>query len=139
MRLRRPTRCHLETDKGPHQRCLGALKVHVLALGITQPLLGAIAHGFGAWPIDFCGWLGDVGQHGYMIVAHFHVTSEDRQIVPLFALAVHQLALTEVGQESGMARQDAEITILTRDIQLIDLVAHEEAARCQDIHRQRHG
>jgi hypothetical protein len=51
-----------------------------------------------------------------MVVVHFHVPAENRQIPPLLAPAVHELASTEVGEEGRMTRQDTQVTEFTRDI-----------------------
>jgi hypothetical protein len=129
---------HLQADHRPQERYSGTLKVDVVAVDVAQTLLRPVARGFGTRPVDFFSPLRDVGQHGYMIVMHFHVTSEDRQIPALLATAVHQLALTEVGQERGMAREDTQVTEFARDIQLIHLFLHQDTRRRDNFHRQRH-
>jgi hypothetical protein len=73
-----------------------------------------------------------------MVIMHFHVTSEDRQIPPLLATAVHQLALTKVGEEGRMAREDPQVTEFTWHIQLIHLFLHQDTRRRDNFHRQRH-
>src|SRR5919197_320535 len=105
---------YLQADHGPQERYSGPLEVNVVGVDVTQPLLGPVARGFGTRPVDLFSPLGDVGQHGDMVVMHFHVTPEDRQIAPLLAPAVHQLALAEVGEEGRIAREDAQVTEFTR-------------------------
>jgi hypothetical protein len=129
---------HLQADQRPHECYSGTLEVDVMSVDIAQPLFCPVTRSFGTRPVDFFSRLCDVGEYGDMIVMYFHVTAEDRQIPPLLAPAVHQLALTEVGQERGMAREDAQITELTRDIQLIHLFLRQDTRRRDNFHRQRH-
>jgi hypothetical protein len=49
--------------------------------------------------------------------------------VPLLALAVHQLTLSQLGEERGMAWENAEITQLTGDIQLVYLFLRQDTRR----------
>src|SRR5262245_25876785 len=98
-------RCHLEPDRGPLQRGAGAVEIDLLAMEVTQPLLGAVARSFSARPIDLAGVLSDVSQHGHLIVAYFHVPAEDRQITPLLAFAVHEFTLPQLGEQRGMTRE----------------------------------
>ena len=138
MRLCTPMCSYLQANQRPHKRYAGALEVDVVGVDVAQPLLRPVARGFGTRPVDLFSPLGDVGQHGDMVVMHFYVTSEDRQIPPLLAPAVHQLALTEVGEESCMAWEDTQITEFTRDIKLIHLFLHQDTRRRDNFHRQRH-
>ena len=129
---------HLQADHRPQECYPGSLEVDVVGVDVTQPLFCPVARGFGTRLVDLFSPLGDVGQHGDMVVMHFHVTPEDRQIPPLLALAIHQLASTEVGEEGCMAREDAQVTEFTRDIQLIYLFLHQDTRRRNNFHRQRH-
>src|SRR5262245_33710677 len=129
---------HLQADQRSHERYAGSLEVDVVGVDVAQPLLRALARGLGTWPVDLLSLLGNVSEYSDMVVMHFHVTSEDRQIVPLLAPTVHQLAFPEVGEEGRMARKDAQITEITRDIQLIHLCLHQDTRRRDNFHRQRH-
>ena len=95
---------HLQADQRPHKCCSGTLEVDVMAVDIMQALFCSVTRGFGTRPVDIFRPLGNIRQHGDMIVMHFHITTEDRQIPSLLALAIHQLALTEVGQERRVPR-----------------------------------
>jgi hypothetical protein len=107
---------HLQANHSPQERCSGTLEIDVVGMDVTQPLFCPVARGFGTWPVDLFSSLGDVCQHGNMVVVHFHVPAENRQIPPLLAPAVHELASTEVGEEGRMTRQDTQVTEFTRDI-----------------------
>src|SRR5262245_56064890 len=101
-----PPMCrHLQANHGPQERCSGTLEVDVMSVDIAQPLFCPVTCSFSARPVDLFRPLCNVCQHGDMIVMHFHVTTEDRQIPSLLAPAIHQLALTEVGQERRVTRE----------------------------------
>ena len=78
MRLCAPMGGHLQADHRPHERYSGPLEVDVVGLDVAQTLFCSVARGFGTRSVDLFSPLGDVGQHGDMVVMHFHVTSEDR-------------------------------------------------------------
>jgi len=78
MRLCTSMCSYLQADHRPHERYSGPLEVDVVGVDVAQPLLCPTTRGFGTRPVDLFSPLGDVGQHGDMVVMHFHVTSEDR-------------------------------------------------------------
>ena len=78
MRLRTSMCSHLQANHRPHKRYSGALEVGVVGVDVAQPLLCPVACGFSTRPVDLFSPLRNVGQHGDMVVMHFHVTSEDR-------------------------------------------------------------
>jgi hypothetical protein len=129
---------HLQANHSPQERCPGPLEVNIVGVDVAQPLFRPVARSFSTRPVDLFSSLGDVCQHGNMVVVHFHVPAENRQIPPLLAPAVHQLASTEVGKEGSMAREDAQVTEFTWDIQLIHLFLHQDTRRRNNFHRQRH-
>jgi hypothetical protein len=129
---------YLQADQCPHERYAGALEVDVVSVGVTQPLFCPATCRFSTRPVDLFSPLGDVGQHGDMVVTHFHVASEDRQIPSLLTSAVHQFTLTEIGEEGSMAWEDTQVTAFTWDIQLIHLFLHQDTRRRDNFHRQRH-
>jgi hypothetical protein len=130
--------CHLQADQRSHQRCPSPLEVDVVAVEVTQPLLRPVARRLSTRPVNLWGTLRDVSEDGHVIVTHFQVASEDGQVLPLLALAVHQLACAEIRQESRMARQNTQVTLRPWDMQLIYLLLRQDTRRRDNFHRQRH-
>ena len=88
--------------------------------------------------------LGDLRQDRDAIGLHFGEPERDRQVVLLRALAVPQLAGAEQRQQRRVARQDAEVAVGARDLDLVDRLVDERPVGRDDLQlqmlgRQRHG
>src|SRR5262245_51804364 len=113
----------LQADQRLQHRDACALEVHV-GRRFRKALFGALLRCLRAGEIDLVGLLGNLRQNGDAIRLDFCEAKRDQEIVLLLTLAVPQRAHLKRRQQRRVTWQDAEITVGTRNLDLVDLLPH---------------